>query len=445
MKLFAVIRKDLTQSFRSLFALAFMFLVPMLTTVLFYFIFGGVGGSEEQFDFARTRVAIVNLDQGQAFSGEGESLLNDFQIDSSIDMSGVDSMGDLLTQILLSESFSYLMQVSIVQDKAAARTAVDNQEAGVAIIIPEDFSAALTEPQATAAVELYTDPTLTLGPAIVESLVSSILDGFMSNKIAIGVTLEQFLEAGGSINPQVIEQIVAQSSAAEIQGMDVSQLSEYSSLVEMVELDTGKETSLLASILGMILAGMAVFYLFFTAAASMQSILTEEEKGTLPRLFTTPTPINTILIGKTLAVFVILIVQVSVLLLFGKYVFDIYWGEPLEVILIAVSIIILAGTTGLFIISWLKNTRQAGVVFGGVLTITGMLGMVTIFTGGAGTVSPAVERASLVVPQGWAVHAFNIAMDGGTLVDLLPVLVGILVWSLVFGVIGQYRLRRRYA
>ena len=50
LQLFAVIRKDLTQSTRSLFALAFMFLVPMLTAGLFYFIFGGFGDGDEAFD-----------------------------------------------------------------------------------------------------------------------------------------------------------------------------------------------------------------------------------------------------------------------------------------------------------------------------------------------------------------------------------------------------------
>jgi hypothetical protein len=98
----------------------------------------------------------------------------------------------------------------------------------------------------------------------------------------------------------------------------------------------------------------------------------------------------------------------------------------------------------LFILSWLQNTRQAGFVFGGVLTITGMLGMVTIFTGGPGSASPAVERASLMVPQGWAIRAFQLTMGGGELIDLLPTLGGILVWALVLGAIGQYRLRRRY-
>jgi len=85
------------------------------------------------------------------------------------------------------------------------------------------------------------------------------------------------------------------------------------------------------------------------------------------------------------------------------------------------------------------------VVFGGVLTITGMIGMASIFTGGAQNVSPAVRTASLVVPQGWAVRAFQISMEGGALVDLLPVLGGILVWAIVFSLIGIYRLRKRFA
>jgi len=70
MKMFAILRKDLTQSFRSFFALFFMFAVPMLTTVLFYVIFGGFGGDDEAFDLPRTRTVIVNLDQGQVFSGD---------------------------------------------------------------------------------------------------------------------------------------------------------------------------------------------------------------------------------------------------------------------------------------------------------------------------------------------------------------------------------------
>ena len=56
-----------------------------------------------------------------------------------------------------------------------------------------------------------------------------------------------------------------------------------------------------------------IFFAFFTGAASAQSILTEEEKGTLPRLFTTPTPELSILGGKFLAVALTVLVQVQFL------------------------------------------------------------------------------------------------------------------------------------
>ena len=38
------------------------------------------------------------------------------------------------------------------------------------------------------------------------------------------------------------------------------------------------------------MGGMMIFYAFFTGASTGQTILQEEEEGTLPRLFTTPTP-----------------------------------------------------------------------------------------------------------------------------------------------------------
>jgi ABC-2 type transport system permease protein len=412
----------------------------MLTTVLFYVIFGGFGGEDEELELARIQTTIVNLDEGQVFTPESGVDPSMLQGVPGMDLAGVVSMGDLVTKVMLSGAFSDLLAATQAADAEAARAAVDRQETGVVVIIPPNFSEALTQPDAGAVVELYHDPDLTIGPVIVGSILGSLMDNLMSSKITIEVALEQYARAGGTITPQVINELVTQASAAASQAL----ANEGAGTVVMQELDSGREVSFLSSLLGIILSGMAIFYLFFTGAATSQSILTEEEKGTLPRLFTTPTPTSTILNGKILAVFVILIVQISVLLVFGRFVFNIYWGEPLQVVLIAVTSVILAGTMGMFIISWLTNSRQGGVVFGGVLTLTGMLGMVTVFTGGSENVPQAMETASLLVPQGWAVRSFSIAMDGGSMTELLPFIGGILVWALVFGVIAQVRLQRRY-
>jgi ABC-2 type transport system permease protein len=188
-----------------------------------------------------------------------------------------------------------------------------------------------------------------------------------------------------------------------------------------------------------------VFYAFFTGAASMQSILLEEERGTLPRLFTTPTPIPQILAGKFLASFLMLIVQVTVLILFGRLVFDIRWGDPLPVLFAGAALVIVSVTMGLFLVSFLESSRQAGVVFGGVLTLTGMLGLITIFTAGAPNTPQLVRTASLLVPQGWAVRGIQEAMGGSDLGSVAGTVAITLAWSVVFAIIGQRRLSRRFA
>ena len=92
----------------------------------------------------------------------------------------------------------------------------------------------------------------------------------------------------------------------------------------------------------------------------------------------------------------------------------------------------------------MRSTRQAGVVFGGVLTLTGMLGMISVFSGGV-TADQLMGTISLLVPQGWAIRALFIAREGGTIADLAPTLLVILLWTVVLASIGTWRLRRRYA
>ncbi len=76
MKSITIALKDLSRAFRSMFALAFMFGVPILMTLLFAFLFGGVGGSNSEFTVPKTTVQIVNLDQGSEFIPHLSSKIN---------------------------------------------------------------------------------------------------------------------------------------------------------------------------------------------------------------------------------------------------------------------------------------------------------------------------------------------------------------------------------
>lgn len=442
MKLLAVILKDLSQSFRSYFALAFMFGVPILITGMFYFMFGGIRGEENGFEIPKTSLLIVNLDRGMS-GNEGAS---SFRIATSLSQTGIDTrnattMGEILVNTLKSEALADLLSVALAGSEAQARQAVERGEVDVAVIIPPNFTQAVMEPGESASLELYQDPTLTLEPGIAKSILDQFVQGISGAKIGIEVTLTQLGEKGLVIDNELTQEVIS-AFIAPLQ----NQTNRESSLLRVSTPKSAAtdNSDAFTRILRLIMGGMMVFYAFFTGAASAQSILTEEEKGTLPRLFTTPTATTIILSGKFLAVLLILLVQVSVLLIFSRLVFGIHWGAPLGVVLVAAALILLATTCGLFIISFLKNSRQAGVVFGGVLTFTGMIGIFTVFTAGTSTTPQIFEQVSLIVPQGWAMRSLRLVMEGAPLSTTLIFLVGQLVWSTAFFLVGLFRLRKRF-
>jgi ABC-2 type transport system permease protein len=196
---------------------------------------------------------------------------------------------------------------------------------------------------------------------------------------------------------------------------------------------------------GGIMGGMLIFFSFFTGASTAQSILREEEECTLPRLFSTPTPQATILSGKFLAVGLTVIAQVATLLILARAIFGIDWGTTQSVILAAIGIMSMATAFGIFLMSLLKNARQAGNLIGGALTVTGMLGMMPVFLQGSPNPPPFLDTVSLSVPQGWANRILIQAMENAAPGQILPTFAVLIALSLVLFIFGVLRFQRRYA
>ena len=422
MKTLDIAWKDIRQSFRSAFALAFMFGVPLLVTALFVLMFGGLGG-DGGFDLPQTQVKIVNLDPG----------------------TGGVNMGDIIVEMLQGEGMSDVLAASTAPNPASAREAVDEQRAGVAVIIPENFTDAVMDEtgEAQAQVEIYQDPTLELGPGIVKMILRQFMDSFSGTRIVSNVMAEEFEAASlpvpaGQIREAVNEYVSWAQQQGETAGEDTF------IAVEPPSEEAGEEpASPIAAMLGIILMGMMVFYAYFTATASAQTILDEEEEGTLPRLFTTPTPVHTVLRGKFLANGLTILVQVIVLIAFGTFAFGIDFGPIGGIALGTVATVVSATAFGIFVISWMRDTRQTGLIYGGVLVVTGMLGIVDSFTGG-GLTGRAIEYLPLLVPQGWVYKLWRTVMEGLWSRSWLYA-GGLLVWSTIFFFVGRARFRRRFA
>jgi ABC-2 type transport system permease protein len=442
MKLLDITFKDLLQSSRSRTIFFFMFVVPIGVSLLFLLMFGGIGG-DEGFQLSTIDVVIVNLDTGSLpdqFNPQTNCTFSD-QTETD-DLEDADSMGEVLVRLLQSDDFAEFMIVTEMNDEIGARAAVDAQDAGVAIILPSNFTESLIQSNSVADVTLYQDPTLTFSPLIVEAILRQILDTFNSAKIGVDVTIEQLLGSGITLDEALVQKVVSDSTVA-ICGLGSGGGGALVAIQPPPGVD--EEQDVLAEIIGTILGGMMVFFAFYTGAASMETILTEEEKGTLARLFTTPTSHRTILGGKSLAGIITLTVQITVLLTFGALVLNISWGNLASVLIAALGIIIIAAATGVFLVSMLKNTRQGGIIFGGVLTLTGMLGLIPVFTAGVPNQPEQLNIVSLLVPQGWAMRGLTLAVDGASVQEMLPVFGVIMLWSLAFAFIGQRRMRKRFA
>ena len=352
-------------------------------------------------------------------------------------------MGDLVVNILQSDDLADLIEVSFAPDPVAARAAIDSQQAQVAIVIPENFSKEFADVYGKATIEFYQDPTLTIGPDIIRAIMNRFMDGMSGVKIAIKVFLKDAAPEEQMLTGQLVQDYLdvslAEADDVEAELLDVRTPSTAEPS------DAEKSDNLLLSIVSPIMGGMMIFYAFFTGASTAQSILKEDEERTLPRIFTTPTSQATILSGKLLSVFLTVSVQVAVLLLAARLIFKIHWGDTLSVTLMAIGIIFSASSFGVFVNSFLKNTKQSGVLFGGVLTVTGMLGMISIFAIGSPAASELGNTVSLLVPQGWAVRGLMQSMNGDPITGLLVNTLILLVWSAVFFVIGVWRFNKRYA
>lgn len=422
MKVLDIALKDLLRSARSFSVWVFGLAVPLLTSGVFFFAFSGLG--DGGFDLPLTRVVVVNLDSP---------------------VSGF-SAGQLLTKFLNSDDFREILAVSEVADTATARSAVDQQKAEAAVILPADLTTALVQPGGQAVVELYQDPTLTLGPGIVSGIIGQFVDGLVGSNVAANVVVAQLARHG-----QIVDAATAQAMALEYgrwaADLGVNQQQGSNALLEIRH--PGAETrgkDLRSWIISLIMAGMMVFFVFFTGAASAENLLAEEEIGTLARLFTTPTPTSTILGGRMVATLVTLILQVAILITASALLFDVHWGSPHLVIGVAASMIILSASFGLFLTSLLKDTRQGGFVYGGVLTIMGMIGMINIFTAQvSGPSRGTFNTLSLLVPQGWAVRGWQLLQAGSGTGDVLVTLLVMVSLAGIFFAVGLFRFRKRFA
>jgi hypothetical protein len=78
---------------------------------------------------------------------------------------------------------------------------------------------------------------------------------------------------------------------------------------------------------------------------------------------------------------------------------------------------VIASGFGILVIAFLKSTRQAFLMVGGIVILTSTAGgtMTTTFP----NLPPIFTTINLLTPQGWALRTWEVAMRGGSLGELI--------------------------
>ena len=408
-KLLAIAWKDLRSTARNVPALVMMLVAPLALASLLGFAFGGGSG----FSIAATKVAVANLDAG---AGAGQNA------------------GATIQGVLTSKDLKEVLATSTKSSAAAARKAVDDGDAAVAVIIPQGFSATVfgADPTATAQVELYKNPTSQIGGSIVDGVVGQVLADFNGARAAaVGAAA---LRQQGDPPPALLAARAAQAfspSGGVSAGLQIDQRSPKAGKAE-------KEVS----VTGQILVGMMIFFMFFGAANVARSILTEDRDGTMPRLFTTPTRRGTIIGGKFVAVFATITAQAIVLLIAGRLIFGIQWGRLDAVVLLTLAAAGVAGGLALLIIAFAKTPGQAGAIGSGIYLVLALLG--GNFTGTAQS-SGTFATVQKFTPNGWLIEGWDTTLRGGGAGDIRWQVLVPLGFAVAFFFLAVLRMRRRFA
>jgi ABC-2 type transport system permease protein len=419
MTFLAIVLKDLARSLRSPFVLAFLLVLPLLQAGLPYLAFRGLS---QGFDVQRTRVLLVNLDRPAA---EYPGFL----------------AGEMLASMFREQGLRGLLDVKEEPSEAAARAAVDAGRTDVVLIIPPGFTAALFRNDARAEIVIYHDPALTLGPAIVRDVVTNFTDGFAGSLLAADVAAERAAAEGRPLDePARLAVMRGYGDWANALGESLKEGVHPAIRYDALSKAQDSE-SVMQALIGPILLGMLVFFAFFIGAIAALSFLREREQGTLARLFRTPASKTAVIAGKFAAVVLLLALQTALLLGIGNLIFGIAWGAPLPVFFNGLGLVVSAGGFGILLIAFMRSTRQAFILMGGAVILTGMAGgtMTTSFAN-----LPALfSTVNLLTPQGWIIRGFTAAMRGGGPAEtLVPAIVAAGI-GLLCTLIGFWKINSR--
>lgn len=417
MKLIDIIKKDLRVVLRDRAALMFIFLMPIVLITILSFALGGVFTSEGV-SIGHINIAVVDnaaeddTQMTQQMAGEG----------ASFDIQQI-SLYSVLDSSEVAEFLSYT-----VMDEAAANEKLQNGEIDAVVTIPKGFNASMISLMAGSGGDLQIDVTgaqnRTMESGIVASIVRAYTDTFCTLSADMDILIQTVVSSGGMIQ-ETISKLDFESF--------MQSLSQQPDIKINMEGIAARKALSSFSYYSIAITCMFVLY---SAGQGSTFLLTESQEKTLLRLTAAGVSAKKLLLGKSVAVFFLCIIQLIVLLGFSTLAFGIDWGDPLAFLLISICVAI--SVTGLGVLLMVLVYRAGNPSVGSVFQ--SVIAQVLALFGGSFlplAVLPAFfSTVALFTPNGLAIMAYSGNVTGAPLTEILPYMGGSVLLGFVLYLLG---------
>lgn len=443
MRLLKIIIKDIKSLFTDLKVVGVLILMPVVLTSILGFALAGTFSSNYSID--AFKIAVVKEYNATSVEEVFRKKLKNSMIGQQM---GDEAINDMLSGIeefdieeiffedfLGSEDLEEIMSYDVVSMEEAEKGIVENVYSAI-VVLPENFLVDSTLNMLTlfrneVTITVVKNSSKGVTPTIAEQVIEGFSDMYGTMVISKNVMLESFADIG--LLSQGIDQmdVIIESFKEEQEIPEV----------ELVAIE-GKKT--LDSMAYYSISMMTLFILF-SAGQGSTLLLTEKRHGTYQRMIIAGFNPFEIMIGKYFTVFAVAVLQMTIMILYSTFMFDVAWGDALLVILLILgSAFAIAGIGTFFSVLTMKagNYRIANVLESVVFQTMGLLGGAYIPI----EVLPDIfQKLSKFPVNGVALSGFMKVMVGFGFNDikgdfLILVLNGVLFLSA--GVAVTYRERR---
>ena len=189
--------------------------------------------------------------------------------------------------------------------------------------------------------------------------------------------------------------------------------------------------------------GMLVLFMFITPLGGAASVVQSRQLGVSRRMYSTPTPVRTVLAGEALSRFTIAVVQ-GVFIFVGTWlIFGVDWGSPIGATLTILAFGLVATSAAMLLGAVASNEQQASGISTalglGLAALGGCMFPLAVFK----FLSDTVYQVAHVTPHAWALEAFEaLVVDDAGVVDIAPFLLILVGYATVLGFLATWRLRK---